>query len=308
MTDLVIDHLTKQFGETRAVDDLSFTVRPGVVTGFLGPNGSGKSTTMRALLDLIAPTAGSATFAGRRYRELDDPALQVGALLEADAFHPGRSGRDHLRILAASARLARTRVDEVLELVGLTDAADRAAGGYSLGMRQRLGLAAALLGDPQVLILDEPANGLDPQGVRWLRDLLRHHAERGATVLVSSHLLAEMALIADEVVVIRSGRLVTHDRVAAITATAKGRAVLVRSPQPDVLATALRAAGAVVDPGSDGELLVRSVDTPTIARVALREGVEVHELTPRSASLEEAFLELTDETTAIEAAVTSTPI
>jgi ABC-2 type transport system ATP-binding protein len=294
MTELVIDHLTKRFGDTLAVDDLSFTVRPGVVTGFLGPNGSGKSTTMRALLGLITPTAGTASFAGRHYRELDDPALQVGAMLEADAFHPSRSGRDHLRILAASARLPTRRVDEVLDIVGLSDAGDRAAGGYSLGMRQRLGLAAALLGDPQVLILDEPANGLDPQGVRWLRDLLRHHANRGATVLVSSHLLAEMALIADEVVVIREGRLVTHDRVDAITGAANGNAVVVRTPRVDRLAAALNAAGAEITSGDDGRLTVRSLDAPSIGRIALQEGVELHELTPRSASLEEAFLELTN--------------
>ncbi len=294
MTDLVIDHLTKRFGDTVAVDDLSFIVRPGVVTGFLGPNGSGKSTTMRALLGLITPSAGTASFEGRHYHDLDDPALQVGSMLEADAFHPSRSGRDHLRILAASARLPVRRVDEVLDIVGLSDAATRAAGGYSLGMRQRLGLAAALLGDPQVLILDEPANGLDPQGVRWLRGLLRHHANRGATVLVSSHLLAEMALIADEVVVIREGRLVTHERVAAITGAANGNAVVVRTPQPDRLATALAAAGAEVAPDGDGLLLIRSMDAPAIGRIALRAGVELHELTPRSASLEDAFLELTN--------------
>ncbi len=294
MTVLTIDHLTKRFGDTVAVDDLSFTVHPGVVTGFLGPNGSGKSTTMRALLGLITPTDGTATLDGHRFRDLDDPALKVGAMLEADAFHPGRSGRDHLRILATSARLSRGRVDEVLEIVGLTDAADRNAGGYSLGMRQRLGLAAALLGDPQVLILDEPANGLDPQGVRWLRDLLRFHASRGATVLVSSHLLAEMALIAEDVVVIRDGRLVTHDRVTAITAAANGSAIVVRSPQRSELATALTAVGADLTPAEDDQLLVRSIDAPTVGRVARQEGIELHELTPRAASLEDAFLELTN--------------
>ena len=294
MTVLTIDHLTKRFGDTVAVDDLSFTVHPGVVTGFLGPNGSGKSTTMRALLGLITPTDGTATLDGHRFRDLDDPALKVGAMLEADAFHPGRSGRDHLRILATSARLSRGRVDEVLEIVGLADAADRNAGGYSLGMRQRLGLAAALLGDPQVLILDEPANGLDPQGVRWLRDLLRFHASRGATVLVSSHLLAEMALIAEDVVVIRDGRLVTHDRVTAITAAANGSAIVVRSPQRSELATALTAVGADLTPAEDDQLLVRSIDAPTVGRVARQEGIELHELTPRAASLEDAFLELTN--------------
>lgn len=294
MTDLQIDHLTKRFGDTLAVDDLTFTVRPGVVTGFLGPNGSGKSTTMRVLLGLVAPTQGTATLDGRNYGDLEDPARRVGALLEADAFHPGRSGRDHLRILAASARLPRRRVDEVLELVGLTDAADRNAGGYSLGMRQRLGLAGALLGDPSVLILDEPANGLDPQGVRWLRDLLRHHAARGATVLVSSHLLAEMALIAEEVVVIREGRLVTHDQVASITGAAHGSAVVVRTPRPHDLSVALSAVGGQVTSGEPDQLLVRAIDAPTVGRVALREGIELHELAPKSASLEDAFLELTN--------------
>lgn len=293
MTDLLIDHLSKRFGATLAVDDLSFTVRPGVVTGFLGPNGSGKSTTMRALLGLIAPTAGTATFDGATYRDLDDPARSVGALLEADAFHPARSGRDHLRILAASAGLPRARVEEVLTLVGLGEAAHRNAGGYSLGMRQRLGLAAALLGDPHVLILDEPANGLDPQGVRWLRDLLRHHASRGATVLVSSHLLAEMALIAEEVVVIREGRLVTHDRVANLTDAAAGATIAIRTPRAPELAEALRRAGATIVSCEGDELLVRTVDGPTVGRTALQAGIELHELAPRSASLEDAFLELT---------------
>ncbi len=293
MTHLMIDHLTKRFGGTLAVDDLTFTVRPGVVTGFLGPNGSGKSTTMRALLGLLSPTAGTATFDGQTYAELTDPALHVGAVLDANAFHPGRSGRDHLRILAASAGLPRTRVDEVLEVVGLADAADRRAGGYSLGMGQRLGLAAALLGDPEVLILDEPANGLDPQGVRWLRDLLRHHAVRGATVLVSSHLLAELALIADELVVIREGRLITHDRLEAITNGANGAAVVVRTPQARELAALLTAGGAELTSDGDGQLLVRAIDAPTVGRVARESGIELHELTPRAASLEDAFLELT---------------
>jgi len=293
MTTLRIEHLTKHFGDTVAVDDLSFGVRPGVVTGFLGPNGSGKSTTMRALLGLLAPTHGSATFDGHRYRDLRDPAHRVGALLEADAFHPGRSGRDHLRVLAAAARLPARRVDEVLDTVGLAAAAHRHAGGYSLGMKQRLGLAGALLGDPEVLILDEPANGLDPQGVRWLRDLLRHHAGHGATVLVSSHLLAEMALIAEEVVVIRSGRLITHDRLEAITGAATGAQVDLRTPQADDLARALRRAGGEVSAHGDGRLVVRSLDAPSIGRIAREADVELHELTPRTASLEDAFLELT---------------
>lgn len=294
MTDLVFDRLTKRFGATTAVDDCTFTVRPGVVTGFLGPNGSGKTTTMRALLGLLAPTSGSATFDGRRYVELDDPPRTVGALLEADAYHPGRSARDHLRILASSARIGRGRVDEVLGLVGLTDAARRKVGGYSLGMRQRLGLASALLGEPEVLILDEPANGLDPQGVHWLRDLLRQQASSGATVFVSSHLLAEMALIAEEVVVIREGRLVAHDRLDTLTgASNSGGPVLVRTPQAEQFAAALVAAGAQVRCNGDGLLHVHALDPRTIGQVALAEHVELHELTPERATLEDAFLELT---------------
>ena len=294
MTDLLIDHLTKRFGATTAVDDCTFTVRPGVVTGFLGPNGSGKTTTMRALLGLIAPTSGSATFDGRPYVDLDDPPGTVGALLESDAFHPGRSGRDHLRILASAGRIPRQRVDAVLELVGLADAAGRAVGGYSLGMRQRLGLAGALLGEPEVLILDEPANGLDPQGVRWLRDLLRHEASTGATVFVSSHLLAEMALIAEDVVVIREGRLVAHDRLDTLTGGSHGGGpVLVRTPDAEQLTTALVAAGAQVWSNGDGLLHVDTLAASEIGRLALVEQVELHELTPQRATLEDAFLELT---------------
>ena len=292
MTDIVIDHLTKRFGDTLAVDDLSFRVRPGVVTGFLGPNGAGKTTTMQALLGLISPTAGQASFDGRPYAALHSPVVSVGALLEPDAFHPGRTGRDHLRVVAAGAGIPRARVDEVLSIVGLADAADRRVGGYSLGMRQRLGLATALLGDPQVLILDEPANGLDPQGVRWLRDLLRHYANRGATVLVSSHLLNEMSLIADEVVVIRDGRLVTHGRLDEITA-ADGVVVHVAGPDLAPLVAALQADGAVVDHDGNGTAQVRDRDAATVGRLAHRLRVELHELTPQTASLEDAFLELT---------------
>jgi ABC-2 type transport system ATP-binding protein len=243
---------------------------------------------------LVAPTTGSATFDGKRFAELDDPAGTVGALPEVDAFHPGRSGRDHLRILGAATRTPRRRVDEVLELVGLTDAADRAAGGYSLGMRQRLGLAGGLLGEPEVLILDEPTNGLDPQGVRWLRDLLRHQAREGATVFVSSHLLAEMALIAEEVVVIREGRLVAHDRLDALTsATEEATSVLVRTPEPTALTEVLRAAGADVRADADGVLQVRAVQPADIGRLALQARVELHELSPTRATLEDVFLELT---------------
>jgi len=217
-TTIIVDRLTKRYGATTAVDDLSFAVPAGSVTGFLGPNGAGKSTTLRALLGLTRPTAGRATFDGVPYGELADPARTVGAMLEHDPFHPGRSGRDHLRVLATATGIAPGRVDEVLDLAGLAEAAGRRAGGYSLGMRRRLGLAAALLGDPSVLLLDEPANGLDPQGIRWLRDLLRDRAGRGATVLISSHVLSEVALIAERVVVVHRGRLVTSGPVGELTA------------------------------------------------------------------------------------------
>jgi ABC-2 type transport system ATP-binding protein len=217
-TTIIVDRLTKRYGATTAVDDLSFAVPAGSVTGFLGPNGAGKSTTLRVLLGLTRPTAGRATFDGVPYGELADPARTVGAMLEHDPFHPGRSGRDHLRVLATATGIAPGRVDEVLDLAGLAEAAGRRAGGYSLGMRRRLGLAAALLGDPSVLLLDEPANGLDPQGIRWLRDLLRDRAGRGATVLISSHVLSEVALIAERVVVVHHGRLVTSGPVGELTA------------------------------------------------------------------------------------------
>jgi ABC-2 type transport system ATP-binding protein len=218
MTTIAVDRLTKRYGATTAVDDLSFTVPAGSVTGFIGPNGAGKSTTLRVLLGLTRPTAGRATLDGVPYAELADPARTVGAVLEHDPFHPGRSGRDHLRVLATATGVAPARVDEVLGLVGLADVAGRRAGCYSLGMRRRLALAAALLGDPGVLLLDEPANGLDPWGIRWLRDLLRGHAGRGATVLVSSHVLAEVALIADRVVVVDRGRLLASGPVGELTA------------------------------------------------------------------------------------------
>jgi ABC-2 type transport system ATP-binding protein len=210
--------LTKQFGSVRAVDDLSFSVERGSVTGFLGPNGAGKTTTLRMLLGLVAPDAGTAAISGRAYRDLTDPAHQVGVVLEASGFHPGRTARSHLRVQALAARAAPSRVDEVLDLVQLTGAAGRRVGGFSLGMRQRLGLATALLADPQILILDEPANGLDPEGVRWLRDLLRGFAAGGGTVLVSSHMLAEAAQTVDSVVIIDHGRLVTQSPLAALTA------------------------------------------------------------------------------------------
>src|SRR5437867_8072235 len=234
MAVITIKELTKRFGEVVAVDDLSFEVDRGTVVGFLGPNGAGKTTTLRMLLGLVAPTAGSARIDGRRYRELSEPVRHVGALLEASSFHPGRSARDHLRVVTTAAGLPLSRADEVLDQVGLAGAARRRVGGFSLGMRQRLGLATALLGDPEVLILDEPANGLDPEGVHWLRGFLRHLADQGRTVLVSSHVLAEVAQTVDQVVIVARGRLVTQSTLAALTGRTD-QLVRVRTPQAETL-------------------------------------------------------------------------
>jgi ABC-2 type transport system ATP-binding protein len=283
--------LTKRYKSVTAVDDLSFRVREGAVTGFLGPNGAGKTTTLRMVLGLARPTEGTATIQGRRYVELDEPARTVGANLEVAGAHPGRSGRNHLWALAAMAGLPSSRVDEVLRLVELESAADRRAGKYSLGMRQRLGLAATLLGDPRVLVLDEPANGLDPQGIRWLRDFLRAMAAEGRTVLVSSHVLAEVAQTVDDVVVIHRGRLVQQGPVQSLTAAGAG--VLVRTPRPDVLRTALDRAGLTAVEAPDGALVVDGGEAAQVGEIAFAAGVPLHELAPRSTSLEEAFLALT---------------
>jgi ABC-2 type transport system ATP-binding protein len=283
--------LTKRYKSVTAVDDLSFRVREGAVTGFLGPNGAGKTTTLRMVLGLARPSEGTATIQGRRYVELDEPARTVGANLEVAGAHPGRSGRNHLRALAAMAGLPPSRVDEVLRLVELESAADRRAGKYSLGMRQRLGLAATLLGDPRVLVLDEPANGLDPQGIRWLRDFLRAMAAEGRTVLVSSHVLAEVAQTVDDVVVIHRGRLVQQGPVQSLTAAGTG--VLVRTPRPDVLRTALDRAGLTAVEAPDGALVVDGGEAAQVGEIAFAAGVPLHELAPRSTSLEEAFLALT---------------
>ena len=284
-----VDHVTKRYGDNTVVDDLSFTVPPGRVTGFLGPNGSGKSTTMKIMLDLADASRGTTTIGGHRYRDLPDPARTVGAMIESDAFHPGRSGRNHLRILADATGIAHSRVDEMLEQVGLAHAANRKAGAYSLGMRQRLGLAAALMGEPPVLILDEPGNGLDPQGIRTLRDLLRTHAAHGGTVFVSSHLLAEVEHLADDVIVIDQGRLVTRGSLAELQQSA----ALVRSTDPDRLAETLRRAGAVIDVhGTDG-LVVSGLQVDEIGDLAFATGIAVHELSPRAGSLEELFLNWT---------------
>jgi ABC-2 type transport system ATP-binding protein len=285
---LVVDHVTKRYGARTVVDDLSFEVAPGRVTGFLGPNGSGKSTTMKVLLGLAAADGGSTRIGQYPYVDLDDPSATVGAALETNAFHPGRSGRDHLRILACAAGVPERRVTESLAVAGLVDAADRRAGTYSLGMRQRLGLAAALLCDPPVLVLDEPGNGLDPQGVRELRDLLRDRAADGGTVFVSSHLLGEVEHLVDDVVVIDRGRLVTSGPLAEL----RQETALVRTPDAGRLAEALRRSGAVVESvdGDRSSLLVRGSSLDAIGHLAFGLDVEVSELTTRSGSLEDLFM------------------
>jgi ABC-2 type transport system ATP-binding protein len=285
--------LTKRFGRIVAVDDLSFDVHPGRVTGFLGPNGSGKSTTMRCMLSLDRPDRGTTTFDGRSFESFARPLYEIGALLDAGYVHPARSGRNHLRWLAASNGVPSTRVDEVLGLVGLTDVAERKVRGYSLGMRQRLGLAGVLLGDPHTVILDEPANGLDPEGIRWIRDVLVHLARQGRTVLVSSHLLSEMALMADDLVVIGRGRLIEQGPVSRFIDRHATRWVRVRTPQPAVFAQHLSRAGASYAPaGSDG-IDVHGLPIERIGELASQVGAVLHELSPQSASLEDAFLEAT---------------
>lgn len=286
---VTVERVTKRYGDRTVVDDLTFSVLPGRVTGFLGPNGSGKSTTIKIILDLAAASTGRAAIGGRRYRDLPDPTRTVGAMVESNAFHPGRSGRNHLRILADATGITTARVDEVLELVGLASSATRRVGAYSLGMRQRLGLAAALLGAPPVLILDEPGNGLDPQGIRALRELLRAHAGRGGTVFVSSHLLTEVEHLVDDVIVINGGRLVTQGALADL----QQAAVLVRSSGRDRLAAALRSGGVITEPhGVDG-LVVRGAAMDVIGETAFVAGVAVHELSRRAGSLEDLFMRWT---------------
>jgi ABC-2 type transport system ATP-binding protein len=285
--------LTKHFGSTVAVDDLTFSIQRGRITGFLGPNGAGKSTTLRALLGLVRPSSGEARVEGSPYSELGNPLGTVGAVLEAHSFHPGRSGRNHLRVLATAAGLPVTRVDEVLSQVELTRAARRRTGTYSLGMRQRLSVAGALLGRPGLLVLDEPANGLDPEGIRWLRDFLRSFAAAGGTVLVSSHVLPEVAQIADEVVIIHRGRLVAQEPLAVLTARSAGSTV-VRSPEAERLRERLAGEGIEAVAVGDGEL--RAAAPPErVGEVAAAAGMILHELRAEGASLEEVFLELTTE-------------
>jgi len=285
--------LTKRYGSVVAVDGLSFQVLPGRVTGFLGPNGAGKSTTMRLILGLDAPTAGTATLGGIPYRRLRRPLFQVGATLESSAVHPGRSAHAHLLALAQSNAIGRRRVDEVLGLVGLDRVAGRPAGTLSLGMTQRLGVAAALLGDPGVLLLDEPVNGLDPGGVVWIRTLLRGLAAEGRTVFVSSHLMSEMAQTADHVIVIGRGRLIADTSVDELVRRGSGGQVRVRSPHGDRLAGLLRAEGAAVEAAGDGTLVVRGSDPAAVGELAARHGIALHELVAQDVSLEEAFMDLT---------------
>jgi ABC-2 type transport system ATP-binding protein len=292
MTAIEIQHLTKRFGDVAAVSDLSFSVRKGAVTGFLGPNGSGKTTTIRMLLGLVMPTEGSATFAGRAYQDLPDPSRHVGAVLEATGFHPGRRARQHLRILATAAGLPDARVDEVLEEVGLADAGDRRVKGFSLGMRQRLGLASALLGQPEVLILDEPTNGLDPEGVHWLRQYLRGYADRGGSVLVSSHLLSEVAQTVDDVVIIANGRLITQSSLADL-ARREPAGVRVRTPHPGALRAALAAQGIAAELVGDDCLMAFDTSNEAVGLAAAGAGAVIFEMTSEHFDLEQMFLELT---------------
>ena len=287
MYTLEFENVTKRYGHEVVVDDLTFTVQPGRVTGFLGPNGAGKSTAMKILLDLAKADHGRATIGGTRYREMDDPARTVGVVLEPNAFHPGRSGRNHLRILADGADIDPGRITEMLDAVGLSHAADRHVGGYSLGMRQRLGLAAALLGDPPVLVLDEPGNGLDPQGIRWLRDLLRERSAAGGTVFVSSHLL-------DEGRTPRATRswssTVAGSSPPATLGTLQQAGTSVRTDSADALTQVLKRAGAAIHAGDEGELVVRGMGIAEIGDRASAAGIALHELSPQAGSLEELFL------------------
>jgi ABC-2 type transport system ATP-binding protein len=288
-----VAHVTKHFGSVKAVDDLSFEVIRGSITGFVGPNGAGKSTTLRAILGLIRPDAGETLVNGTPYGRLVQPWAAVGAVLDVGDFHPGRSARNHLRVVASPARIPLTRVDEVIEMVGLGDAARRAVGGFSLGMRQRLGLAGALLASPEILVLDEPANGLDPEGVRWLRGLLRDHASAGGTVLLSSHVIAELALAADHLVVIKAGRLVAQGTVAALTASGSAPVVRVRTPDADRLVAALTSVGLRSDLTPDGDVLVPGANAEEVGMAVARSGAVVYEMRIDRPLLEDVVLELT---------------
>jgi ABC-2 type transport system ATP-binding protein len=298
-----VQELTKRYGAKTAVDGLSFTVRPGIVTGFLGPNGAGKSTTMRMILGLDRPTSGSVTINGRPYARLEAPLHEVGALLEARAVHTGRSARNHLRAMAATTGIPRGRVDEVIDIVGLGGVADRRAGGFSLGMGQRLGIASALLGDPGTLILDEPVNGLDPEGILWIRQLMQGLAAEGRTVFVSSHLMSEMALTAEHLIVIGRGKLIADAPVQEFIDRASRNTVRVRSPQAVDLHDLLAGPGVVITGVGRGVLEVAGLEADRIGDIAARAGIVLHELSPQRPSLEEAFMTLTHEAVEYPAAV-----
>lgn len=285
--------LTKRYGVTTAVDRMSFTVKPGRVTGFLGPNGAGKSTTMRMIVGLDRPSAGTVTVNGRRYADHRSPLQEVGVLLDAKAIHTGRTARNHLRAMAATHGIATKRVDEVIEMTGLETVANRRVGGFSLGMGQRLGIASALLGDPQTLILDEPVNGLDPEGVMWVRNLTKYLASQGRTVFLSSHLMSEMALTADHLIVVGRGRVLADAPLADVVAGAKGAKVRVRSPRADDLELLLRRTGAAVIATEPGVLEVTGASAEQVADAAASAGLPVYELTQVGSSLEDAYLELT---------------
>ena len=289
------EHLTKKYGAKTAVDSIDFTVRPGLVTGFLGPNGAGKSTTMRLIVGLDVPTSGSVTVNGKRYAQHRSPLTEVGALLDAKAVHTGRSARNHLLAMAATHNIGRRRVDEVIAMTGLDSVASKRVGGFSLGMGQRLGIAAALLGDPATLILDEPVNGLDPEGVLWVRNLVRHLASEGRTIFLSSHLMSEMALTADHLIVLGRGKIVADAPIADILSGSTRPTVRFRSPEAARLANSLTAS--TVDITQDGSDLVQVVglSAPEIGEIAARSGIVLHELTPLSASLEEAYMALTQD-------------
>ncbi|HEX2360876.1 MAG TPA: ABC transporter ATP-binding protein [Jiangellaceae bacterium] len=292
MAAISVQGLTKRFGSVTAVDDLSFDVPPGTITGFIGPNGAGKTTTLRAVLGLVRPTAGTALIDGVPYVRLDQPTRHVGAVLEASGFHPGRTARDHLRVLAGRGGIPVGRVDDVLAEVDLAGAARRRVGGFSLGMKQRLALAGALLGDPGILVLDEPTNGLDPAGVHWLRTFLRTRVDEGRTVLVSSHLLAELALSADSVVIIKGGRLVVEGPVAEIMAVGTA-AVRVRTPQADRLRAVLTARGVPTEVDGSEHVVAHGVSTEVVGQAVAEAGVVVYEISAQRPDLEDAFLALT---------------
>jgi ABC-2 type transport system ATP-binding protein len=290
---IVVDGLTKVYPKVTAVNDLSFTVEPGRVTGFLGPNGSGKTTTLRMMVNLVSPSEGVATIGGRRYIDLDRPLSTVGTLLEASSAHRGRTAYNHLRIICDSAGYPQRRADEVLDMVGLTSVGRRSFRSFSLGMRQRLGIAAAMIGDPRVLLLDEPANGLDPEGIHWMRQFMRALAAQGRTVLVSSHLLAEVQQLADEVIIIAHGKLVAQGRTDQLLAQNTRVTVRVRTPQPEALANAVYPLGATSRLEPDGAMIISGLDAAAVGRAALQAQVELHELVGTRPDLEQVFLTLT---------------